>query len=254
MGTDINTMIEVRLEDYEQWVCAGSVDRFIGRNREMFAVLGNVGDWQDYEKWACAGSVALLAGNCYGIKPISCGRLTRKAVLTDERIAEDKKWYEEGEKYRDDYKSRNESLKDVYKYALSSDYRLSWAFIDQLIANWEDGKCLDPTYVSHGCHDQSFVTLKEMMDYDFETTFFRTEYRVPVPNDSFCLPNGFSCLASWNCDYGTEANKDGTVKVFEEYPGGKECWLELIDFIRRTGELYDQTNPEQIRLCFYFDS
>lgn len=217
MGTDINTMIEVRLEglyqDYEEWVCAGSVDHLIVRNREVFAVLGNVNHYQDYERWVCAGSVDYLIDNRDNIKPLSCGRLTRKVVLTNERIAEVKKLYEEDENYRNDYISRNESLKEVYKYALHSDYRLSWAFIDRLIAEWEDGKCHDLAYVSYGCHDQSFVTLKEMMDYDAETTF--------------------SC---------------------EKFPGTKELWLELIDFIRKTGELYDQINPERIRLCFFFDS
>ena len=213
MGTDINTMIEVRLanqyQDHELWVCAGSVDHFIGRNRDVYEALGNVGHWQNYEIGVSAGSVAPCHGNCYGIKPISCGRLTRKVVLTDARIAEDKKHYEEDEQYRNDYPSLDAVIKDTYMYALHFDYGLSWAFIDRLIANWEDGKCSDPAYVSHGCHDQSFVTLKEMMDY--------------------------VVIETGDSNFG-------------------DLWSQLIDFLRKTGELYEQTNPERIRLCFFFDS
>ena len=213
MGTDINTMIEVRLgntyHDYEHWVCAGSVDHFMGRNRDMFAILGNVGHYQDYEKFTCAGSADHLINGYYGIKPISCGRLTRKVVLTDERIAEQKKLYEEDENFRNDYPSLDAAIKDEYMYALQFDYRLTWAYIGWLIAQWEDGKCHDPNYVSYGCHDQSFVTLKEMMDYN-------------LADAGYLDLNNF--------------------------------WSHLIDFLRRTGELYEQTNPERIRLCFFFDS
>ena len=209
----IEVCLENRYQDYEEayenWVCAGSVDHHIGRYREAFAALGNVGHSQDYEKWACSGSVDTLADNCYGIKPISCGRLTRKVVLTDERIAEEKKLYEEAEEYRNGYKSFDELLKETYEFALFFNYRLSWAFIDRLIASWEAGKCHNPAYVSYGCHDQSFVTLKEMMDYRLIDTG----------------------------DLG-----------FDNF------WSGLIDFLRKTGELYDQTNPERIRLCFFFDS
>jgi hypothetical protein len=205
-------MIEVRLEgvyqDYEDWVCAGSVDHFMGRNCDMFAILGNVGHYQDYEKLVCAGSVDHLFEGFHGAKPISCGRLTRKVVLTKERIAEEKKRYEEDDEYST-YPSFDLLLKDTYMYALQSDYCLTWAFTDWLVAQWEDGKCHDPNYVSYGCHDQSFVTLKEMMDYNLLDAGY------------------FEC---------------------------KDSWFHLIDFLRRTGELYEQTNPERIRLCFFFDS
>ena len=192
MGTDINTMIEVSLRDdekYPEWVCAGSVDHLIHRNHLIFDVLGNI-------------------YNTYNVPYISHGRLSKEAVLTEEKIAFAKKLYEE---YPDEYKSFQEALKDSYESALEHDYHLSRAFIDTLLA-WD--------YNEWSCRVPSYVTLKEMMDYDCRSAL--------------------SHLSLLHFEW--------YVDIFEI------VWTELIDFLRKTGELYGQTNPKKIRLCFFFDS
>ena len=139
MGTDINTMIEVSLRDdekYPEWVCAGSVDHLIHRYHIIFDILGNI-------------------YNTYNVPYISHGRLSKEAVLTEERIAFAKELYEE---CRDEYETYDKALKGSYEVALEYDYHLSRAFVDQLVIAWD--------YNEWSCREPSYVTLKEMMDYD----------------------------------------------------------------------------------------
>ena len=221
MGCDINTIVEVLLEDNEIWCCAGSVDHLIHRNKTIFSVLGNV--------W-----------NIDGIPYIAENRLVWQSVLTEDDLSFLKN---ELQQVNVDYPCKKSDwendLKDMYASCLQSRYGINQVFIDLLINNWGE----------KNSHNASFVTLQEMLDYDYRQTYWCTYIVRNRHQDGSILS-----LSPFQPSSDEKEKQIGEVQIFEMIKGGTRSWLGLIEFISNIGKLYGQIDPKKIRLCFFFDS
>ena len=107
-----------------------------------------------------------------------------------------------------------------------------------LIENWdEDG------------HSHSYVTLKEMKDYDTNQRYNCSRIVLVNGEEEGAI---IATCAYTNCK--DKTSTVGTIPVFGEFPNGKQRWIKLIERIEKVGKIYDVTDPEKIRLVFFFDN
>jgi len=94
-------------------------------------------------------------------------------------------------------------------------------------------------------HSHSWVTLKEMRDFDTTQTVYNHD--LVLGKDE--LGNITSICASTS---GPHMGEVGVCNIFG--PWGAHHWLKLIEDIAGIATAHGQTDPEKIRLIFFFDN
>lgn len=82
-------------------------------------------------------------------------------------------------------------------------------------------------------HSYSWLTLKELLDFDYNKTFW---------NRRICKQMSLTC---W---FGIELAEEGEGKIISYSDNLGESYFEIIDILKTLGE------PENVRVVFWFDS
>lgn len=94
-------------------------------------------------------------------------------------------------------------------------------------------------------YSHSWVTLREMMDFDVTQTVYNHNLILSKDEEG----NITSIRAATN---GSHMGEVGECSIFG--PWGPKHWLQLIDDITKIANAYKQKDPDKIRLVFFFDN